>query len=196
MNRMLLSITIIILLFSCKSKNIKSETNDLFLKKLNSDYTIWKNEFPDSLTKHFPDKIDKNFVSFGSSYRDEPRTFLHLNLEKKLTKEEKQRFLKIQSTSDTCIIRIYANRNTYGFDKKGLGECDQYVPVPELNLISTLDPVPADLKYYILELSRQTFINHEMYLRYYLPEEWKNGMSRGVAISEKENIIFYWLIMW
>ena len=77
-----------------------------------------------------------------------------------------------------------------------MGECNEYIPVPEFNLVSSLDSVPKDLKYYVLELSHKTFINHDLYLRYYLPDEWRNGMSRGVGISEKENTIFYWLIMW
>lgn len=48
----------------------------------------------------------------------------------------------------------------------------------------------------MLETSHHTFINHKLYMRYYLPEDWKNGMSRGIAVSEKEKNIYYWLIMW
>ncbi len=29
-----------------------------------------------------------------------------------------------------------------------------------------------------------------------LPEEWKNGYSRGIAINEKDNELIYWLEIW
>ncbi len=197
MNKLPLLIVVILIGFSCKSYKNKKDTDNIFLNDiLNKDYKLWKNEFPDSLTIHFPDKLDKKFISFGSSYRNEPKKFLYLGLEKKLTKEERKKFERKIYTEDTCIIKIYSNKNYYGFNKKGLGECMEYVPVPEFNLVSSLDSVPKDLKYYVLELSHQKFIDHELYLRYYLPDEWRNGMSRGVGISEKENTIFYWLIMW
>lgn len=30
----------------------------------------------------------------------------------------------------------------------------------------------------------------------YLPNEWKHGYSRGVAVNDKENIIIYWITVW
>ncbi len=196
MDKLLRLFTILTLFFSYSCSDSQENIYKLDLQKMNKNYTLWKNEFPDSLTAHFPKQIDTNFISYSSSYRDQPKDFLHLHLKKRISKEEKEKFKNLTPAKDSCIIRIYANKYTYGFDKRGLGNCISYIPVPEYDFIFSFDEIPKDIKYYIVELSHQTFINHKMYFRNYLPDEWKNGMSRGIGISEKENIIFYWLIMW
>ncbi len=190
----LFTILTLFLFYSCSDS--QENIYKLELQKMNKNYTLWKSEFPDSLTAHFPEQMDTNFISYGSSYRNTPKEILYLSLEKRITEKEKEKFKNLTPAKDSCIIRIYANKYTYGFDKRGLGNCISYIPVPDLKLVSVLNPVPDDYKYYLIELSHQTFINHKMYFRNYLPDEWKNGMSRGIGISEKENIILYWLIMW
>lgn len=58
--------------------------------------------------------------------------------------------------------------------------------------------VPEDLKVYVIEsVSGDYFANEvERSTRYSLLEKWKNGYSRGIAISEKYNIVLFWLIVW
>ena len=163
---------------------------------MNSDFKKWKSEFPDSLTDHFPCDIGKDLITCNSSFRNTPKDMLYLTLSKKISEDEKNLIHHYICAPDSCNINIYLNRNTYGFDKKGLGECESFTPVPEYGLFSTESAKPEDLKYYIIETSHESFVNHELYLRFYLPNEWKNGMSRGVGISDKEGIIYYWLIMW
>lgn len=161
-----------------------------------SGFERWKQIFPDSLTKHFPDSIGKNWISYGSSYRNTPKKMLYLTLLKKLSEDEIVFFKNYTCAPDSCLMKIYLNKNTYGFNKEGLGECESFIPIPDYNLINDEREAPNDTKYYVLETSKKSMINHDLYLRYYLPEEWKNGMSRGIGLSEKENIIFYWLILW
>lgn len=161
-----------------------------------SDFVKWKKAFPDSLTIHFPDKIGEDCISYGSSYRNTPKKILYLTLLKKVSEEERLLLKEQICAPDSCLIKIYLNRNTYGFNKKGLGNCNAYIPIPDYMLINDEGKIPDDIKYYVLETSKKVYVNHELYLRYYLPKEWKNGMTRGIGISEKENIIFYWLIMW
>jgi hypothetical protein len=177
---------------SCQNKTKSTGKSNTAL----SDYCKWKNVFPDSLIKHFPDNIGKDWISYSSSYRNKPKKILYLTLLKKITEEERNYFQDKAFVPDSCIIEIYLNRNTYGFNKKGLGNCDMFMPVPNYSLIEEDKIKPKDLKYYILESSKKSFIDHDLYLRYYLPDEWKNGMSRGIGISEKEQTILYWLIMW
>lgn len=160
------------------------------------DFEKWKQVFPDSLTKHFPDSIGENCISYGSSHRNTPKKMLYLTLLKKLSEDEIVFFKDHICAPDSCLIKIYLNRNTYGFNKEGLGECNSFIPIPDYSLINDEREAPNDTKYFVLETSKKSSINHDGYLSYYLPEEWKNGMSRGIGISEKENIIFYWLILW
>jgi len=173
--------------------NVKSKYKESFIL---SDYAKWKKQFPDSLITHFPNDLGKDWISYGSSCKNSPKSMLYLTLLKKLSEEDKIILKNRISTPDSCLIKIYLNRNTYGFNRKGLGKCSTFIPIPDYDLINDGNKSPSDTKYYVLETSKRIFINHDLYLRYYLPKEWKNGMSRGVGVSEKENIIFYWLIMW
>ncbi len=47
-----------------------------------------------------------------------------------------------------------------------------------------------------IEVSKNTYYNHEGYQRTYLPKGWENGMTRGIGISERDNLIFYWMVLW
>ena len=108
MNKLHLLIVVILIGFSCKSCNNKKDTNNIYLININKDYKLWKNEFPDSLTTHFPDKIDDNFISYASSYRNEPKEFLYLSLEKKLTSDEMKEISK--KRPDEPKIKVISSR--------------------------------------------------------------------------------------
>lgn len=58
--------------------------------------------------------------------------------------------------------------------------------------------VPIDLKVYVIEaVPGDYFVSNTLKTkRYSKLGIWKNGYSRGVAISEKEKSITYWLIIW
>jgi len=185
---------LIICISACETNNNIKSDNNFF----NQEYQHSKKEFPDSLTKHFPEKLNEENVFYSTSINNKPKEILYLIVANKLTNKNKTELNNLKYTSDTCIIKIYIERNTYGFNKKGLGKCKSYIPAPDYSLLIFDDnkQKPDDLKYYVLQTSHHIFINHELYLRYYLPDEWKNGMSRGIAVSEKEKKIYYWLIMW
>lgn len=179
---------------SCKYKTNSIAYNPL-VEEFKCEFDKFINEFPDSLTKHFPLDVAKNLIAYNSSYKDDPKEIMYFTVLSALTTEEKFKYSNKLETADTCLFKIYLNRNTYGFDKKEIGNCDKYFPVPDYNIISR-QPMASDIKYHIIEASNDTFFNHRLYLRSYLPVEWKNGMTRGVGISEENNTIFYWLMMW
>jgi len=57
--------------------------------------------------------------------------------------------------------------------------------------------IPSDLEVYVLEAEAGNFWKVDCYEK--RPEElkeWKNGYSKGIAISKKESIIMYWTIVW
>lgn len=58
--------------------------------------------------------------------------------------------------------------------------------------------VPEDLKVYVIEaVPGDYFVSNILKTkRYSKLGIWKNGYSRGVAISEKEKSITYWLVIW
>jgi len=54
-----------------------------------------------------------------------------------------------------------------------------------------------DFKLYILGAESGTFIN-EKYLEECecLPDKWKHGYSKGIAISEERWVAIYWIVVW
>ena len=62
----LLTITI----YSCRNVVKNNKSNNSNKDYLSSDHKLWKNVFPDSLTKHFPKKLNQDVISYGASYRN------------------------------------------------------------------------------------------------------------------------------
>ena len=57
--------------------------------------------------------------------------------------------------------------------------------------------IPSDLKVYVIQAESGNFWKESCNEK--RPEklkEWKNGYSKGVAISQKENIVVYWSMLW
>ena len=57
--------------------------------------------------------------------------------------------------------------------------------------------LPKDFLIYVLEAHSGKFWNDKYLTKgKYMPEAWKNGYSKGVAISKKRKVIIYWFIIW
>jgi len=57
--------------------------------------------------------------------------------------------------------------------------------------------VPSDLQVYVIEAEAGKFWKEDC--KEWRPKalkEWQNGYSKGIAMSEKENIIVYWAMIW
>ncbi len=74
------------------------------------------------------------------------------------------------------------------------------LPVPFLStLFDELDEVTLeqDFELYIIEAEQGKFLDNEfMSSGLGMPPEWKNGYTRGVALDNKNQKAFYWLIIW
>lgn len=50
---------------------------------------------------------------------------------------------------------------------------------------------------YIIEAKKGKFLaENNLSFGYGLPEEWRNGYTRGIAINEDKGVVIYWLEMW
>lgn len=50
---------------------------------------------------------------------------------------------------------------------------------------------------YIIEAKKGKFLaENNLSFGYGLPEEWRNGYTRGVAVNEDKGIVIYWLEIW
>ena len=57
--------------------------------------------------------------------------------------------------------------------------------------------IPSDLEVYVVKSEAGNFWKENCNeVRPESLREWKHGYSKGFAISEKENILMYWAIVW
>ena len=52
-------------------------------------------------------------------------------------------------------------------------------------------------KIYVLDSKPGIYVEEKYLSKYaYLPKKWEHGFSKGVAISEEQMAIIYWVIAW
>ena len=81
-------------------------------------------------------------------------------------------------------------------------DIDKLYPIPnfienEYATMKTKTRLPDDFEIYVLD-AKAVNLKDSNYVTdgYLMPEKWKNGYSKGVAISNKRNVIIYWLNTW
>lgn len=204
------------------SCNIRIKKQD-DLKSSNKIYKHTLEAFEKKFVDHFPPNLEtKDFSIIERSVRNFGETSLFLNLHdvsaSKLdsltlslkTKSEKiynaaQSTLLVvnQFTNEDNILSILSQIKTDemkyiidSIDYQGL------LPVPNFFYSKNKDrttqcKLPEDFNLYVLEAQAGKFWDNS-YLSNgkYMPDGWKNGYSKGVAISYKRNTVIYWFIIW
>ena len=79
-------------------------------------------------------------------------------------------------------------------------------PVPDIINIILRDPyvdkevknkINNDMVLYIIDSKPGIYINKEYLPKdVCMPNKWRNGYSRGIAIDDTESIAIYWLEIW
>lgn len=192
-------------------------------ERFNTQYIAAKSKFADSLTNIFPKQVDAHFSeligSIGPSLAFEYGHFtglilcvpysdtLVLSLRNKLYK------IKYSSTDENLLIVGRLGESTdeeYEKWEQNYDKNKDYVPVPNFyrlnydtdTFASDRDPLnnklPEGYTIYVVDAYPGVFIKEEWLTQGKgLPKEWKNGYSRGYAISkDKSKNIVYWLIVW
>jgi len=60
---------------------------------------------------------------------------------------------------------------------------------------TTKSGLSKEFKIYVLESKKGKYWK-KLESKKYMPEEWENGYSKGVAINDKKYIIIYWVVIW
>lgn len=79
----------------------------------------------------------------------------------------------------------------------GLGKKEIRTELDGETIVEALYTVPSDLFVYVFEAKAGNFWKENCDEK--RPEslkEWKNGYSKGIAISKKESLIVYWTMIW
>lgn len=162
--------------------------------------------FDKEMVSHFPNKLPNNWihVSQGSpKYINEYRSNTELSLEIRIVSKEKFEELKkelianvkiVKNSSDSCLLVVDSKEN------QNLSNSDSYYPIPQ----KTIYDFEFE-KWIKQENCEVALINYKSgkfvesdYLtaKEYLPENWRNGYSKGYSFDNNKQTIMYWLIIW
>jgi hypothetical protein len=194
---------LISLLVSCQNKPI----NNRFLKQISKFDTIVINHFPTELkgmyrTAIFNDTLnDVSFIMLLNQYDE----LVYKKYKDSLTRISKARYKPI----DSCllVVNMYTNERNFfnSFKTKNKSylkkEClKNKMPIPnfwamELNG-QNITKLPDDFKIYVIDASHKIIDKKYISKNVYMPENWKHGYSKGVAMNDKTHEIIYWFVLW
>lgn len=215
-NLKILSIIIMLILTSCKN-----EANKLNNSKANQRYIDFKKDFDSSFVRHFPESIlsersfftskmniSKNDVGFYLYEYDVEESSIY-----KIMSENQKRAIAKYNSQDSIlfIVNRYETIQTYKYREAVSIEDSIYLidnfflnfyPIP--NFIDYENAkkskgiwIPKGYKIYVLEAKPGvSYKEFELLPNPQMPENWKNGFSRGIAINEKEKTVIYWGVIW
>ncbi len=162
--------------------------------------------FDKELVDHLPKKVPSNcfYTSYGSpEYINEYSSSTNLIIEIRITSKEKFKRQKnaliadakiVKKSSDNCLLVVDCE------DNKNLPHCDVYYPIPQ----ETIYDFESD-KWIKQENCEVALIDYKpgkfvksKYLteKEYLPNNWRNGYSKGYSFDNSKQTITYWLIIW
>lgn len=209
--------------FELPPPNIKHYKDFWFITKEN-DGTKSKDFFVKTFSKnrfyvHFPKKDDVIKYSLGYSIGKNKKTQQLLMLVAKelndfdsMLKEIKSKKHTIYSANQECLLVVnrFATKDNFyklkdiSIDKDLINK-DCYkglLPIPNFSSLKYYDEnsechLSEDFKIYIIKASPGIYLDQKnLSDGEYMPNEWKNGFSRGYAISEEKKVIIYWVILW
>ncbi len=205
-----------VFLFGCTTQN---SSQDQIFKDLNISYGNAKSFFGNIFVDHFPKKIGESNITFSEGFSPDMGNLelivynkFENNKTSSLTKLYKNKAIAIYKSEDTCLLVVnrFATKDSYyklsstEKEKKMIEkECyNNLYPVPNFwhspfTTYETQCKLPKGYELYVLEAKSGKYFNAK-YLSdgWFMPLKWKNGYSKGVAISKENNIIIYWLIIW
>ena len=219
---LLILFTIAIVSKSCVINTFKSQKNDLFFL---DDYKSLKkklfNHFPEKeptgfILSYYNAKVKLADSCFGPINYVLASFYHHAKYD---SLKNHFKILKIKSLypNDTSVLLVFPYCDvSVGMDgsiikdletkkKKKLSRHNNTIhngiPIPmfEINEFqgSTFSGLPKDFKIYVLGAKPGKYMD-DKYLQdcVCLPEKWKHGYSKGVALSDKRKVIIYWVTVW
>jgi len=216
------SVLLILFILLCIS-NIGCGQNSSVSAYSNKRYQDYKSNFEEKFTIHFPAKIsDSKPRDVVFSARDDKKNDFSLILYeydvpsqnlKDIRRGIKNACIATYRTSDPClfIVNRFETRETiesYSYpniDSTLLNKAcykDKY-PIP--NFVNYEEYKEAEksvlddsFTIYILESKKVNSWEKEFNMgpAAQMPDIWKNGYSRGIALSEEKRTVIYWTVIW
>lgn len=204
-------------LIGCNGQN-----NMLADSNKNASYLKYKKEFDYTFISHFPKNIaSKDYSIICNTNIDKNDVGLILysyNLTHEVVDSIIHSIKDIDiigeyNSEDSCLIVVnrfetYSSQQNYSQpainDSAKINKnCyKNHYPIP--NFIDYVNPdssleikLDKSFEIYVLDArSGKYFEKYDLHPAIQMPENWKNGYSKGIAISKHENTIIYWSIIW
>lgn len=204
-----------IFLNSCNSQNKNSDENSYYLKSKAEFDTLLVSHFPQSLSTSSriitnSKNVDKNDIGFmlvEKNVRDASFDSIVKSLEvKKYTK---------YLASDKCLLVVNSYETIKTYEERMEPELLEKLRVKQ-DCKQDLLPIPNFIEY---NITNSLDFNSEMYLKGFeiyvlesksgnhfkefdlkpdaqMPDNWKNGYSKGFAVDKLSKTVIYWGIIW
>jgi hypothetical protein len=219
MKRNYVLILLLMFVMTCSCQNELKNPHQLILEDWNNKYSEQKSFFPSELTSHFPKTLSESIVTFTDNISAEMGSLELMVIDSikndslvKLQKNLESICIGKYIASDSCLLIInrfltrskyYKVKNT-DYDKHLIERpCySELFPIPNFwhNNLTTNDTeckLPADFVLYVIDAKQGKYLKEELLTTgWFMPMQWRNGYSRGIAISPERNIIIYWLGIW
>jgi len=210
MKIILFTFTFLFFLTSCEKKiTYNVVENEKYIEKFEEDFT-----------NQFPKKIECDYYNIrANTNRDRNNVGLLLfayGVAEKDILEEKNKAKKLAvakyNSKEKCLLIVNrfetfeTNENLKNPEIDSLkieNECEKNLyPIPnfiDYHVQNKVNDLKLDdsFEVYVFEAKQgNNFAEYQLLPCSQMPEKWKNGYSKGIAISESKKIVIYWSVMW
>ena len=211
--RIILSITLLFAISGCYNQEYASPKAQL-------KYQNMRDQFDSGLSDHFPEKkgvINTVITSLNTDKNNVGIILYNYEINsdeiKKIASEIENKAIAIYQSTDECMLIVNRFETLSTSENREVIKdvdsiqvnktCfDSLYPIP--NFIDVKTPVlNSEIKLnesyiiYVLDAKSGVFYKDlQLIPSPQMPDKWKNGFSKGIAISEKEGTVIYWGIIW
>lgn len=185
------------------------------------NYLEYKKEFDPWLVRHFPISLSIE-ISTRISKKDDVKNDIGFYLYEYDVADSSIQKLKSDLKNKTVAYYEVTDSLLFVINRFETLQTDQDRSIPKITdstyldstLFSELYPVPNFIDYenptntngiwlpigfelFVLEAKSGNYCKEfDLKENFQMPKGWKNGFSRGIAISEKDKTIIYWGVLW
>lgn len=189
----------------------------------NNHYSVYYSNliksYPSDFVNHFPKKIIKGRIHVtGNGEYDVTRLFLLLKDATKNYSTFKdsinKKVIAKYSAQDTClfVVNRFTTEQNFTLENKANDKdianylkkkcLKNKIPIPNFwgfydENITTIPKLPKNFNIYVLDAKKGLFWDKKHISNgEYMPDFWKHGYSKGVAMNDKTHEIIYWFVLW
>jgi len=206
-------VSLVLIIMGCNGQSGNSQSDNRYLE--------YKKEFDPLLTNHFPNRITSYPCQVIKSKDISKNDVGFLLYEYNVSKERldsivanlKGNLLGQYNSNDSCLLIVNRFETIDSFENRKEVEITDSSQV-ERPCYQSLYPIPNFIDYqnrtndrplklndnftiYVMEAkSGRYFKMFDLQPSSQMPSLWKNGYSKGIAVSYKDKTVIYWGIIW